>query len=266
MKTFNSILAGCFFLSVFVFSNVSFAQKILYTPGDATVAQTYFFEIKENILDAVKNSVNFDPSMYASISTKKIDIIEENGKTVKFSFTYSKMNVLNVLDYSSQNPNLIGVNLIENELAVGWLSCDNCRDKDVKYAKKLVDAFYALKFTKFYRINMNDELNKFKPVAEQYQSLNPKPELNEDARKLIVQATSSAKEKKYFNAIKLYQKAIETDQSYPESHFNIALLLAQEEDYEYAMLEMKKYIMLVPDAKDARSAQDKIYEWEVYLK
>jgi hypothetical protein len=28
---------------------------------------------------------------------------------------------------------------------------------------------------------------------------------------------------------------------------------------------MKQYLMLVPDAKDARSAQDRIYEWEIMM-
>jgi hypothetical protein len=29
---------------------------------------------------------------------------------------------------------------------------------------------------------------------------------------------------------------------------------------------MKKYLMLVPEAEDARAAQDKIYEWEAEIK
>lgn len=32
--------------------------------------------------------------------------------------------------------------------------------------------------------------------------------------------------------------------------------------YPSSIFYMKKYLMLVPDASDARSAQDKIYEWE----
>lgn len=281
MKTFKNIkfLTSIFVSCVYLMTcgvNVSFAQdkrndlsfknlKTIYTPSDSTVSQTHFFEIKGNILDAVKNSLNNDPSMYARISTKQLEIIEADSKTVKFLFIYPEMEALKVLDYSKETPNLIAINL-KKDLAVGWLSCDNCRDKDIKYAKQLADAFYALKFKKFYQINTEEELNKFKTVSEQYQSLNPKPELNEEARKFIVQATSLAKEQKYFDAIKLYQKAIEIDQSYPEAHFNIALLLSQEEDYEYAVLEMKKYLMLAPDAKDARASQDKIYEWEVKIK
>jgi hypothetical protein len=28
---------------------------------------------------------------------------------------------------------------------------------------------------------------------------------------------------------------------------------------------MKKYLLIEPDASDARSAQDKIYEWEIMM-
>jgi hypothetical protein len=40
------------------------------------------------------------------------------------------------------------------------------------------------------------------------------------------------------------------------------LLSAQVKQYDDAIYHMKKYLLLVPDASDARGAQDKIYEWE----
>jgi len=45
----------------------------------------------------------------------------------------------------------------------------------------------------------------------------------------------------------------------------MALIAAQTKDYQYAILNMKKYLMLVPEAEDARAAKDKIYEWEAEL-
>ncbi len=45
-------------------------------------------------------------------------------------------------------------------------------------------------------------------------------------------------------------------------YFNLALLLAEEERYSEAILNMKKYLELQPNAPDARKAQDKIYIWE----
>ena len=74
-------------------------------------------------------------------------------------------------------------------------------------------------------------------------------------------------EKDYAGAIDLYRKAIELDpMNYPAAYFNMALLSAQEKRFYSAIRYMKQYLLLVPDAKDARSVQDKIYEWELMMK
>ena len=48
-------------------------------------------------------------------------------------------------------------------------------------------------------------------------------------------------------------------------YFNLALLSAHTGNYLYAIINMKKNLLLVPEAKDARAAQDKIYEWELKM-
>lgn len=53
--------------------------------------------------------------------------------------------------------------------------------------------------------------------------------------------------------------------SYPEAYFNLALLSAQMQRFKPAIAYMKQYLLLAPDAKDARAGQDKIYEWELML-
>jgi len=53
--------------------------------------------------------------------------------------------------------------------------------------------------------------------------------------------------------------------AYPAAYYNLALLLAQTQRFSKAIYNMKKYLMLVPEAEDARAAQDKIYEWEYNL-
>jgi tetratricopeptide (TPR) repeat protein len=73
-------------------------------------------------------------------------------------------------------------------------------------------------------------------------------------------------EKDYYSAINSYEKVIEVNPtSYPTSYFNIALMAAQIKDYNHAILNMKKYLLLVPDLEDARAAKDKIYEWELVI-
>jgi tetratricopeptide (TPR) repeat protein len=108
-------------------------------------------------------------------------------------------------------------------------------------------------------------LEQFKIVADKYRSLSSKPELSEEARKYAKQAEVLKEDKKYKEAIELNKKIIDIDETYPPAHFNLALLSSQIKDYETAIIEMKKYLMLVPDASNARAAQDKIYEWEAKI-
>ncbi|MCU0414466.1 MAG: tetratricopeptide repeat protein [Ignavibacteriaceae bacterium] len=106
----------------------------------------------------------------------------------------------------------------------------------------------------------------FKPLAAQYRTLQVKPSISEEQRKYVVQANSFAQEKQYAKAINLYNETIKLDQtSYPAAYSNLALLHAQYDKYSTAIYYMKKYLLLEPEAADARSCQDKIYEWEAKI-
>lgn len=111
---------------------------------------------------------------------------------------------------------------------------------------------------------MSSELVLFEPFAAQYRALKVKPPIPEEQRELIVQANSFNQKKMYEKAIELYSKAIEVDQTaYPAAYSNLALLSAQIQKYDAAIYYMKKYLLLEPESSDARSAQDKIYEWKI---
>jgi hypothetical protein len=43
------------------------------------------------------------------------------------------------------------------------------------------------------------------------------------------------------------------------------LLFAQVSNYDAAIFYMQEYLLLEPEAQDARAAQDKIYEWETLM-
>jgi len=112
----------------------------------------------------------------------------------------------------------------------------------------------------------NSQLVLFQPMAEQYRSLKIKPKISEEQRKYIIQANGFNDQKMYDKAIELYLKAIEVDQTaYPAAYSNLALLSAQTKRFNDAIFYMKKYLMLEPEASDARSAQDKIYLWEAQI-
>jgi tetratricopeptide (TPR) repeat protein len=116
------------------------------------------------------------------------------------------------------------------------------------------------------RNRFSSQLALFKPIAEKYRALKVKPPVSEEQRKYIVQANSFNQQKQYYNAIQLYNKAIETDPtSYPAAYSNLALLSAQVQKFDAAIYYMNEYLLLEPEASDARSAQDKIYEWEIMM-
>jgi tetratricopeptide (TPR) repeat protein len=107
--------------------------------------------------------------------------------------------------------------------------------------------------------NANDP---FQDIVTNYRAANPKPRLPEDAYKFKVQAEFAVQEKQFDKAVELYGKALEIAPWWPEGHFNRALILGETKKYDEAMSEMKRYLLLVPDAPDARAAQNKIYQWE----
>lgn len=103
----------------------------------------------------------------------------------------------------------------------------------------------------------------FIDLAAKYNAMKEKPTITEEQRKYIVQANAYTKDKDLEKAIESYKKAIVADPvAYPPAYYNMALLYAEEGYFKAAIRNMKKYLLLVPDAPDARAAQDKIYEWE----
>jgi len=130
---------------------------------------------------------------------------------------------------------------------------------DLKYIrsqlkKQLDDQEYATK------------LDAFKPVAASYRSMDEKPELSENQRKMIIQANLYREKEQFIEAIKsLNAVQDENPISYPQGYANLAFLFERMNSYHDAILNMKKYLLLEPFADDVRQSQDKIYEWELIL-
>lgn len=136
--------------------------------------------------------------------------------------------------------------------------------KENEHGWELIDYLYF-----FQQVNIkpySDQLVLFEPVAAHYRALELKPIMSEEQRKYIVQANLLNQQKMYGKAIEHYNKALEMDPTaYPSAWSNLALLSAQIRDFRAAIFYMKKYLMLLPGADDARSCQDKIYEWEIMM-
>jgi len=146
--------------------------------------------------------------------------------------------------------------IIEAPKVAIWLDTDTT-------AQRFGDALQALRdyVAKGQFIGQN-ESDGFAKVVARYQNANPNPALSEEVRKLKVQAEFALEKKRYAQAIDHYEEALNIAPWWADGHFNRALLLGEAENYPDAVSEMKKYLALEPNAKDARAAQDKLYQWE----
>jgi tetratricopeptide (TPR) repeat protein len=128
--------------------------------------------------------------------------------------------------------------------------------------RELPDLFFYMVYNYGEKYNI-EELERFKHISDNYQTLTEKPSLSEEQRKFIIQANALNDIRDYTGAIQYYDKAIAINPvSYPAGYYNLALIAGLAGNYNYAILNMKKYLLLLPNAEDAREAQDKIYGWE----
>lgn len=110
---------------------------------------------------------------------------------------------------------------------------------------------------------VNGQLARFQPFIDEYRAMKVKPQVTEEQRKYFVGASTLTRKKEYAQAVELYGKALNINRfSFPAAYYNMALIFSQMGKYQSAMVAMKIYLLLVPEADDARTAQDKIYEWE----
>lgn len=143
---------------------------------------------------------------------------EYTKETKRYKFTYSDLDIY-ALKYSAKKGVEIGFPFKKWEKL--WIVGAGYTE-----GKNILDALYILKF-KDQNAEDKKELESFKPIAEQYKALATKPQLNERARKYLVQATNATEEKRYSDGIDLLEKALAVDPTYPLAHFNRALLWGQ---------------------------------------
>lgn len=128
--------------------------------------------------------------------------------------------------------------------------------------KEFATAWYVLAQPRKFTDPATD--NIFLHAVTRYRT-EPQPH-TEALRRVQVQVESTIKAHNTIAAATLYRDALRNAAGWPEGHFNLALLYGELEFYAEAVNAMKKYLYLIPNAPDARAAQDKIYEWELKAK
>ncbi|MCE5345438.1 MAG: tetratricopeptide repeat protein [Bacteroidales bacterium] len=136
---------------------------------------------------------------------------------------------------------------------------------------KLTDAFKKLDTAWLYSPGLTKEdWNLKDTIMEKFFTVYPlmkaKPEISEQVRRYVVQAQSATQAKKYDDAIKLWSATLNISPYFPIAYYNRALLYEMKGLYRSGISDLEKYLRLMPEASDARSSRDKIYEWEAKVK
>jgi tetratricopeptide (TPR) repeat protein len=134
---------------------------------------------------------------------------------------------------------------------------------DMSAAKEIVDVVARLRIRR--KVDPGAEA-AFEKVAAAYRARSPKPALPEEVRRSKVQAEDAVRERRFEAALELYEAASAAAPWWPDAHFNAALIHAELGSHEDAIRAMKRYLLLAPEAPDAREAQDRIYSWEGKLR
>jgi len=283
MKTIRLIIT---LLAVLFFANKTSAQneEVLYYPKLPSLGNEGIRGAKDELAKILLKTETWDnKKKYSRSFPKNVSVFEDRFEMTfkKYSttfyfndlpnYTIQIIQIKNVREVVVKKESSVPVPINENLIRLGevmfseytFQSTDSY--KEYGTLEKLAD--YLFFFQHQLNIQRYDSLiTLFEPIAAKYRELKAKPQISETQREYIVQANSFNQEKNYHKAIELYNKAIEVDQTaYAAGYSNLALLSAQISKFDAAIYYMKKYLLLEPEASDARSAQDKIYEWKAKI-
>ncbi len=106
----------------------------------------------------------------------------------------------------------------------------------------------------------------FQEKARAWRALTQKPPLSEDVRQFRVQAEDAFQKKEFEKAAECYEQGLAIEPLWPDGQLNAALLYGELEMNAWAVLHMKRYLELCPDAEDAKKCRDQMYIWEGKIK
>ena len=139
-----------------------------------------------------------------------------------------------------------------------WIGHDPCSSSCQVVTQDFATALNSLHAIAVARQNAAGEFHR---QATGWRALPPRPPLPEEVRVHRILAENAVKEKKLDDALEHYEAGLDLYYTWPQGHFNAALIAAEIGFYEQAVEHMQSYLELVPDAPDAEAARDQIVIW-----
>lgn len=197
------------------------------------------FQYEQNLFDYPRQTV------HAKMIFKDLDYLtcyqwRTNGP---YEFTSPTSRIRKVLERSSLG------------FGMAW--------RDEKIASTFVASLNRLIYESRREDQSSDELASFtRSVKESNgaRSIGLRPPDHFDKYRVL--AEQSVNEKDYPTAVQHYEEGVAAYPLWAEGWFNAALIYAELEEYEYAANRMRHYLILMPDAPDAKAAREKLIVWE----
>jgi tetratricopeptide (TPR) repeat protein len=191
---------------------------------------------------------------------QRISLIVKRGPAVPQSFDYAAMPPLGVVTDTVLGASFYGV-----RLSPEWIVWVEPRDSNrgLERAKWLADMF-SLRLAVVKGREAFER--RFQEALAKYPTADSRPPLPEDARRYKIQAEAAVQQRRMADALAFYGKAVELAPWWAEGFFNVALLYAEQETYDGAIRNMKRFLSLEPAHAKAREARDQIYRWEAELR
>jgi hypothetical protein len=138
--------------------------------------------------------------------------------------------------------------------------------------RSLLDSAYTnfpAAWTQFYGLTAvlpvvrDVQFRAFQPQAAAWRALPTKPPLSPEADKEWILAENAIKERNLPAAFSHYIAALQAQQLlWPTGWYNLALAVAQQNDFVGAADCMRYYLELVPDSPDAKAAREQLIIWQ----
>ena len=171
-----------------------------------------------------------------SISSKYIRFEGNNGAWMQLEFTtfIPRVEMLKPLLGDSRS-----VIYIDGTLTNCYITYGKSDAAYFEFEKQVSDAFWVIR-RDIERDSEPQADARFEQIANNYQALNPKPELSEELHKYMVQAGAALREKDFDDSADLFREVARLAEWYPDAHFNLALSLAERGEFADAVRHMKR--------------------------
>jgi hypothetical protein len=172
----------------------------------------------------------------------------------RYSFQFDKINHVAVIHEGETFAIDIGP-----PWYVHWKS-----EADVRH---FLDAVRAMKYYASGRPLADDAASfaAFQKMAGAWRASPVKPALPDQAQQFRVLAEDALRNKDLDKTADYYEQSLAIAPLWPQAHFNLALLYGELETYGLAVLHMKRYLELSPDAPDVQSAREQMIIWQSKL-